>query len=90
MPLQQQYTVHVEQMGLYWLLLKRGKSGKVQIDAKVETTYNTRTYTPELVDGYTYANLMNEARTTRNKEAFFSDESYTYSATDWTKTYTPM
>lgn len=29
---------------------------------------------PELVDGYTYANLMNEARTTRNKEAFFSDE----------------
>ena len=60
--------------GVILITTKRGKSGKVQIDAKVETTYNTRTYTPELVDGYTYANLMNEARTTRNKEAFFSDE----------------
>ena len=60
--------------GVVLITTKRGKSGKVQIDAKVETTYNTRTYTPELVDGYTYANLMNEARTTRNKEAFFSDE----------------
>ena len=67
--------------GVVLITTKRGKSGKVQIDAKVETTYNTRTYTPELVDGYTYASLMNEARTTRNQEASF--------ATDWTKIYTP-
>ena len=60
--------------GVVLITTKRGKSGKVQIDAKVETTYNTRTYTPELVDGYTYASLMNEARTTRNQEAFFSNE----------------
>ena len=53
---------------------KRGKEGKVHIDAKVETTYNTRTYTPELVDGYTYATLMNEARITRNQIPFYSDE----------------
>ena len=53
--------------GVVLITTKRGKSGKVQIDAKVETTYNTRTYTPELVDGYTYANLMNEARTTRSR-----------------------
>ena len=39
--------------GAIVITTKRGKSGKVQIDAKVETTYNTRTYTPELVDGYT-------------------------------------
>ena len=46
----------------------------MHIDAKVETTYNTRTYTPELVDGYTYATLMNEARITRNQIPFYSDE----------------
>ena len=60
--------------GVVLITTKRGKSGKVQIDAKVETTYNTRTYTPELVDGYTYANLMNEARTTRNQEPFFPED----------------
>ena len=74
--------------GVVLITTKRGKSGKVQIDAKVETTYNTRTYTPELVDGYTYASLMNEARTTRNQEAFFS-KNYISFATDWTKIYTP-
>lgn len=59
--------------GVVLITTKRGKSGKVQIDAKVETTYNTRTFTPQFVDGYTYASLMNEARTTRNQEPFFSE-----------------
>ena len=60
--------------GVVLITTKRGKEGKVHIDVKVETTYNTRTYTPELVDGYTYATLMNEARITRNQIPFYSDE----------------
>lgn len=60
--------------GVVLITTKCGKEGKVHIDAKVETTYNTRTYTPELVDGYTYATLMNEARITRNQIPFYSDE----------------
>ena len=60
--------------GVVLITTKRGKEGKVDIYAKVETTYNTRTYTPELVDGYTYATLMNEARITRNQIPFYSDE----------------
>ena len=59
--------------GVVLITTKRGNSGKVQIDAKVETTYNTRTSTPEFVDGYTYASLMNEARTTRNQTPFYTD-----------------
>lgn len=60
--------------GVLLFTTKRGKSGKVQIDAKLETTYNTRTYTPELVDGVTYTNLMNEARINRNQEPFYSED----------------
>lgn len=60
--------------GVVLITTKRGKSGKVQIDAKVEATYNTRTVTPELVDGYTYATLMNEARSTRNQEPFYPED----------------
>lgn len=59
--------------GVVLITTRRGKQGKVQINAKVETTYNTRTYTPEFVDGYTYAKLTNEARLTRNQEPFYSD-----------------
>src|SRR5690606_22900439 len=51
--------------GVVLITTKRGKAGKVNIDAKVQTTYNTRTITPEFVDGITYANLINEARVTR-------------------------
>lgn len=64
--------------GVVLITTKRGKEGKVHIDAKVETTYNTRTYTPELVDGYTYATLMNEARITRNQIPFIRMKIYTY------------
>ena len=60
--------------GVVLITTKRGKGGKVQIDAKVETTYNTRTITPDLIDGYTYASMMNEARTTRNQEPFFPED----------------
>lgn len=60
--------------GVVLITTKRGKAGKVQIDAKVEATYNTRTITPDLVDGTTYARLMNEARSTRNQEPFFPED----------------
>lgn len=53
---------------------KRGKAGKIKIDAKVETTYNTRTVTPKFEDGFTYASLMNESRITRNNEAVYKPE----------------
>lgn len=52
--------------GVVLITTKRGKAGKINIDAKVETSYNTRTITPEFEDGYTYAMLTNEALVTRN------------------------
>lgn len=60
--------------GVVLITTKKGKTDKVTINGKHEASYNTRTFTPEFVDGYTYANLMNEARTTRNEEAFYSAE----------------
>ena len=53
---------------------KHGKAGKINIDAKVETSYNTRTITPKFVDGYTYATMMNEARITRNQEPIYQQD----------------
>ena len=37
--------------GVVLITTKRGKEGKVNIDVKVEGGYNTRTRTPEFVDG---------------------------------------
>lgn len=59
--------------GVVLITTKRGKTGKINIDAKVETTYNTRTITPDYVDGYTYASLLNEARITRNQSPLYTD-----------------
>lgn len=60
--------------GVVLITTKRGKTDRVSINGKHEASYNTRTFTPKFVDGYTYANLMNEARVTRNEEAFYSPE----------------
>lgn len=60
--------------GVVLITTKRGKAGKINIDAKVETSYNTRTITPEFVDGYTYANMMNESRITRNQEPIYQPD----------------
>ena len=60
--------------GVVLITTKRGKAGKIKIDAKVETTYNTRTVTPKFEDGFTYASLMNESRITRNNEAVYKPE----------------
>ena len=34
--------------GVVLITTKRGKAGKININAKVETSYNTRTMTPDL------------------------------------------
>lgn len=59
--------------GVVLITTKRGKESKINIDAKVEAVYNSRTFTPEFVDGYQYASMMNEARITRNREPIFVD-----------------
>lgn len=60
--------------GVVLITTKHGKAGKVNISAKVETTYNTRTITPKFADGYTYASMMNESRITRNAEPVYQPE----------------
>lgn len=60
--------------GVILITTKRGKEGKININFKDETIYNTRTITPEFEDGITYANLLNEARITRNFEPIYRPE----------------
>src|SRR5690606_33784779 len=60
--------------GVILITSKRGKEGKININVKSETIYNTRTITPEFEDGVTYASLLNEARITRNYEPIYQPE----------------
>lgn len=60
--------------GVVLITTKRGKSGKINIETKLETSYNTRTITPDFVDGNTYANLINESRVTRNQAPIYQPE----------------
>lgn len=57
--------------GVVLITTKHGKAGKININTKVETSYNTRTKTPDFVDGYTYASMVNEARITRAQEPMY-------------------
>lgn len=58
--------------GVVLITTKRGDAGKININAKVEYSYNTRTRTPDFVDGVTYANMVNEALRTRNQEPLYT------------------
>ncbi|WP_069658995.1 SusC/RagA family TonB-linked outer membrane protein [Arcticibacter eurypsychrophilus] len=60
--------------GVILVTTKRGKDGKVAISGKAETSYNARTFTPEFVGGIKYAELMNEARSTRNQTSFYTND----------------
>ncbi len=60
--------------GVILITTKRGKDGKIQINFKDEFIYNTRTITPDFVDGTTYANLLNESRITRNRAPIYQPE----------------
>ena len=58
--------------GVVLITTKHGREGKINVNAKFETSYNTRTKTPAFVDGITYAGLLNEANITRNKGTYFT------------------
>lgn len=58
--------------GVVLITTKHGKEGKINVNAKFETAYNSRTKTPEFVDGLTYAGMLNEARITRSKGVYFT------------------
>ncbi|GBU06947.1 SusC/RagA family TonB-linked outer membrane protein [Bacteroidales bacterium] len=60
--------------GVVLITTKRGNAGKININAKVEYGYNARTRTPEFVDGIGYANMVNEALVTRNREPLYSPQ----------------
>ncbi|WP_069659594.1 SusC/RagA family TonB-linked outer membrane protein [Arcticibacter eurypsychrophilus] len=60
--------------GVILITTKRGKDGKINIDLKDETIYNTRTITPDFEDGVTYSNLLNESRITRNQPLIYQPE----------------
>lgn len=60
--------------GVILITTKHGQAGKVNISAKVETSYHTRTITPRFVDGNTYASLANEGRVTRNMSVLYQPE----------------
>jgi len=52
--------------GVILITTKHGKAGKININGKIESSYNTRTITPQFVSGDEYASYVNEARVTRN------------------------
>lgn len=60
--------------GVVLITTKHGKAGKVNIKAKVQSSYNARTYTPSFVDGPTYASMLNESRVTRGLEPLYDNE----------------
>lgn len=60
--------------GVILINTKRGSEGKVEVNAKAEYTWTTRTRTPKFVDGLTYASMANEARITRNQKPVYTDQ----------------
>lgn len=58
--------------GVILITTKHGKAGAVKVSAKFETSYNTRTKTPDFVDGLQYAQLINEGNITRSKGEYFN------------------
>ncbi|MFB6342757.1 SusC/RagA family TonB-linked outer membrane protein [Saccharicrinis sp. FJH62] len=58
--------------GVVLITTKRGKEGKININAKIERGVSVRSKMPDYVDGITYANLANEAAVTRGRDAIYS------------------
>ena len=81
--------------GVILITTKHGKAGKININVKGEASYNTRTITPKFIDAPTYANLLNEARVTRNLAPQYQPEElalirsgldpHFYPNVDWSK-----
>ncbi|TJZ60431.1 TonB-dependent receptor [Sphingobacterium olei] len=59
--------------GVVLINTKRGKEGKIAINAKLEGFRSQFTKLPSFADGYTYASMANEAKTTRNQESLYSN-----------------
>ncbi len=59
--------------GVVLINTKRGKEGKININAKVEGFRSSFTQLPKFADGYTYASMANEAKTTRNQAPLYSE-----------------
>ena len=60
--------------GVILIQTKRGKSGKINIDVKHETSFNMLTKVPEFVDGNRYARMQNESRITRNQDPIWQPD----------------
>lgn len=60
--------------GVVLITTKRGKEGKVNIDFKGEYSVIGHVKMPQYIDGVRYAQLENEALTTRYKDPKYSDE----------------
>ena len=60
--------------GVIIVKTKTGKVGKPQVFFDYNEGVNTFTKTPEMLDGISYMNLVNEARTTRNQSPLYSED----------------
>ena len=60
--------------GVVLINTKRGKEGKINVNAKVEGFYNTFTMFPDFVDGIQYAEMANEAKLARNEQPLYTNE----------------
>jgi TonB-linked SusC/RagA family outer membrane protein len=58
--------------GVVLITTKRGKTGKLNIHAKVEGGLSARSKMPDYVDGATYATLANEAALSRRRDLIYS------------------
>src|SRR5690606_12453497 len=59
--------------GVVLINTKRGKEGKININAKAEGFRSQFTKLPKFADGHTYASMANEAKLTRNQAPLYSE-----------------
>ncbi len=59
--------------GVVLITTKRGQSGKLQINARVNYTISNLNRLPEYLRAYDYAKLANEARAVRNEDILYDD-----------------
>ena len=60
--------------GVILINTRRGKEGKININAKIEGFYSMPTKLPDFANGYTYASMANEAKIARNQEPLYQQE----------------
>lgn len=60
--------------GVILVNTKRGRTGKININGKMETMYSQLTQMPDFIDGVNYATMANEARLTRNQVLLYQPD----------------